>query len=246
MGRPIYSSDASVSATPCPTALLRVSSPLNPSLCRCQRRPRAPLLPASGTSRPRPLPSSIGATSASLLTGYLSRAYLVHAAFPFSSQTLALASASTQHPIPRATPRREGNNWGQGSHGHQHDEVVAVEEGKKKNKSLPSAAAPTPPPLEGAVDPKACPQLPGTLTLAAAISSRLAAARPRHACPPASPQARRGPHPRPGFLSSIPKIAINSGILMSYIADLTLAGLPTPLSWRLRLERPLMRYVCAA
>jgi hypothetical protein len=96
------------------------------------------------------------------------------------------------------------------------------------------------------VDPKACPLLPGTLTLATAISSRLAAARPRHACPLASPQARRGPHPCPGFLSSIPKIATNSGILMSYIADFAFAGLPTPLSWRLRLERPLLHYVCAA
>ena len=39
---------------------------------------------------------------------------------------------------------------------------------------MPSAAAPTPPPPEGTMDPKACPPLPGTLTLAAAISSRLA------------------------------------------------------------------------
>ncbi|PUZ67100.1 hypothetical protein GQ55_3G405100 [Panicum hallii var. hallii] len=36
-----------------------------------------------------------------------------------------------------------------------------------------------------------------------------------------------------GFLSSIPEIASNSGILLSYIADLALAGLPTTLSWRL-------------
>ncbi|PWZ43995.1 Polyol transporter 5 [Zea mays] len=36
-----------------------------------------------------------------------------------------------------------------------------------------------------------------------------------------------------GFLSSIPEIAGNSGILLSYIADFALAGLPTPLNWRL-------------
>ncbi|WVZ90374.1 hypothetical protein U9M48_036681 [Paspalum notatum var. saurae] len=35
-----------------------------------------------------------------------------------------------------------------------------------------------------------------------------------------------------GFLSSIPEIAGNSGILLSYIADFALAGLPTWLSWR--------------
>ncbi|KAJ1255694.1 hypothetical protein BS78_K170900 [Paspalum vaginatum] len=35
-----------------------------------------------------------------------------------------------------------------------------------------------------------------------------------------------------GFLSSIPEIAGNSGILLSYIADFALAGLPTSLSWR--------------
>ncbi|KAG0521008.1 hypothetical protein BDA96_08G124000 [Sorghum bicolor] len=36
-----------------------------------------------------------------------------------------------------------------------------------------------------------------------------------------------------GFLSSIPEIAGNSGILLSYIADFALAGLPTQLNWRL-------------
>ncbi|KAL6622755.1 hypothetical protein ACP70R_032634 [Stipagrostis hirtigluma subsp. patula] len=36
-----------------------------------------------------------------------------------------------------------------------------------------------------------------------------------------------------GFLSSIPEIAGNSGILLSYIADFALAGLPTTLNWRL-------------
>ncbi|KAG2629275.1 hypothetical protein PVAP13_3KG435300 [Panicum virgatum] len=36
-----------------------------------------------------------------------------------------------------------------------------------------------------------------------------------------------------GFLSCIPEIAINSGILLSYIADFALADLPTTLSWRL-------------
>ncbi|CAD6267723.1 unnamed protein product [Miscanthus lutarioriparius] len=36
-----------------------------------------------------------------------------------------------------------------------------------------------------------------------------------------------------GFLSSIPEIAGNSGILLSYIADFALAGVPTPLNWRL-------------
>ncbi|GJN34968.1 hypothetical protein PR202_gb23685 [Eleusine coracana subsp. coracana] len=36
-----------------------------------------------------------------------------------------------------------------------------------------------------------------------------------------------------GFLSSIPEIVGNSGILLSYIADFALAGLPTTLNWRL-------------
>ncbi|KAL5206000.1 hypothetical protein ABZP36_034209 [Zizania latifolia] len=36
-----------------------------------------------------------------------------------------------------------------------------------------------------------------------------------------------------GFLSSIPEIAGNSGILLSYIADFALAGLPMSLNWRL-------------
>ncbi|GJM95566.1 hypothetical protein PR202_ga12320 [Eleusine coracana subsp. coracana] len=36
-----------------------------------------------------------------------------------------------------------------------------------------------------------------------------------------------------GFLSSIPEIAINLGILLSYIADFALAGLPKTLNWRL-------------
>ncbi|KAL5225399.1 hypothetical protein ABZP36_012038 [Zizania latifolia] len=36
-----------------------------------------------------------------------------------------------------------------------------------------------------------------------------------------------------GFLSSIPEIACNSGILLSYIADFALAGLPVSLNWRL-------------
>ncbi|RLN00757.1 polyol transporter 5-like [Panicum miliaceum] len=36
-----------------------------------------------------------------------------------------------------------------------------------------------------------------------------------------------------GFLSSIPEIAGNSGILLSYIADFALADLPTTLNWRL-------------
>ncbi|CAL4906371.1 unnamed protein product [Urochloa decumbens] len=36
-----------------------------------------------------------------------------------------------------------------------------------------------------------------------------------------------------GFLSSIPEIAGNSGILLSYIADFALAGLPTAINWRL-------------
>ncbi|RLN29592.1 polyol transporter 5-like [Panicum miliaceum] len=36
-----------------------------------------------------------------------------------------------------------------------------------------------------------------------------------------------------GFLSSIPEIAGNSGILLSYIADFALADLPTALNWRL-------------
>ncbi|KAK8458382.1 hypothetical protein SEVIR_3G368000v4 [Setaria viridis] len=36
-----------------------------------------------------------------------------------------------------------------------------------------------------------------------------------------------------GFLSSIPEIAGNSGILLSYIADFAFAGLPTTLNWRL-------------
>uniref|UniRef100_A0A0E0BTA3 Major facilitator superfamily (MFS) profile domain-containing protein n=1 Tax=Oryza glumipatula TaxID=40148 RepID=A0A0E0BTA3_9ORYZ len=36
-----------------------------------------------------------------------------------------------------------------------------------------------------------------------------------------------------GFLASIPEIAGNSGILLSYIADFALAGLPMSLNWRL-------------
>ncbi|CAN6343062.1 unnamed protein product [Urochloa humidicola] len=36
-----------------------------------------------------------------------------------------------------------------------------------------------------------------------------------------------------GFLSSIPEIAINSGILLSYIANFALAGLPAGINWRL-------------
>ncbi|XP_062202881.1 putative polyol transporter 1 [Phragmites australis] len=36
-----------------------------------------------------------------------------------------------------------------------------------------------------------------------------------------------------GFLSSIPEIAGNSGILLSYIADFALAGIPKTLNWRL-------------
>ncbi|KAG2621089.1 polyol transporter 5-like [Panicum virgatum] len=36
-----------------------------------------------------------------------------------------------------------------------------------------------------------------------------------------------------GFLSSIPEIAGNSGILLSYVADMALAGLPATLNWRL-------------
>ncbi|KAF8661133.1 hypothetical protein HU200_057240 [Digitaria exilis] len=36
-----------------------------------------------------------------------------------------------------------------------------------------------------------------------------------------------------GLLSSIPEIAMNSGILLSYIADFALAGLPTTINWRL-------------
>ncbi|CAN6361085.1 unnamed protein product [Urochloa humidicola] len=36
-----------------------------------------------------------------------------------------------------------------------------------------------------------------------------------------------------GFLSSIPEIAGNSGILLSYIADFALADLPTTINWRL-------------
>nr|CAB3466025.1 unnamed protein product [Digitaria exilis] len=36
-----------------------------------------------------------------------------------------------------------------------------------------------------------------------------------------------------GLLSSIPEIAMNSGILLSYIADFALAGLPKTISWRL-------------
>nr|CAB3462186.1 unnamed protein product [Digitaria exilis] len=36
-----------------------------------------------------------------------------------------------------------------------------------------------------------------------------------------------------GFLASIPEIAGNSGILLSYIADFALAGLPTTINWRL-------------
>uniref|UniRef100_A0A0D9XZS9 Major facilitator superfamily (MFS) profile domain-containing protein n=1 Tax=Leersia perrieri TaxID=77586 RepID=A0A0D9XZS9_9ORYZ len=42
-----------------------------------------------------------------------------------------------------------------------------------------------------------------------------------------SPPASRG------FLSSIPEIAGNSGILLSYIADFALAGFPPSLNWRL-------------
>ncbi|KAF8783981.1 hypothetical protein HU200_000075 [Digitaria exilis] len=36
-----------------------------------------------------------------------------------------------------------------------------------------------------------------------------------------------------GLLSSIPEIACNSGILLSYIADFALAGLPRTINWRL-------------
>lgn len=39
-----------------------------------------------------------------------------------------------------------------------------------------------------------------------------------------------------GFLSSIPEIAGNSGILLSYIADFALAGLPKTLNWRLMIS----------
>lgn len=45
--------------------------------------------------------------------------------------------------------------------------------------------------------------------------------------------AEMAPAASRGFLSSIPEIAGNSGILLSYIADFALAGLPVSLSWRL-------------
>lgn len=45
--------------------------------------------------------------------------------------------------------------------------------------------------------------------------------------------AEMAPAASRGFLSSIPEIAGNSGILLSYIADFALAGLPESLNWRL-------------
>ncbi|KAM0890730.1 hypothetical protein ACQ4PT_026823 [Festuca glaucescens] len=45
--------------------------------------------------------------------------------------------------------------------------------------------------------------------------------------------AEMAPAASRGFLSSIPEIAGNSGILLSYIADFALAGLPKSLNWRL-------------
>ncbi|XP_024310873.1 putative polyol transporter 1 isoform X2 [Brachypodium distachyon] len=45
--------------------------------------------------------------------------------------------------------------------------------------------------------------------------------------------AEMAPAASRGFLSSIPEIAGNSGILLSYIADFALAGLPRGLNWRL-------------
>lgn len=45
--------------------------------------------------------------------------------------------------------------------------------------------------------------------------------------------AEMAPAASRGFLSSIPEIAGNSGILLSYIADFALAGLPESVNWRL-------------
>lgn len=45
--------------------------------------------------------------------------------------------------------------------------------------------------------------------------------------------AEMAPAASRGFLSSIPEIAGNSGILLSYIADYALAGFPQNLNWRL-------------